>query len=78
MKTVNIHRAKAHLSKLIEAVAQGQKIVIARAGNPVAMLVPVHTPKPVRKPGAMKGKIHITPNFDSRLPEELQAAFETR
>ena len=76
MQTINIHDAKTQFSKLIEAVTQGEEIVIAKAGKPAAMLVPMQTQKPVRKPGAMKGKIKIAADFDSPLPDDVQAAFE--
>ena len=78
MQTVNIHDAKTQFSKLIEAVTQGEEIVIAKAGKPAAMLVPMPTLKRVRQPGSMKGKIKIAPDFDFPLPDELQAAFEGR
>lgn len=78
MQTVNIHEAKTQLSKLIEAVAKGEEILIAKAGKPAAMLVPVQVNKTMRKPGAMKGKIRIADDFDAPLPENLQAAFEGR
>lgn len=76
MATVNIHEAKTQFSKLIEAVAQGEEIIIAKAGKPAARLVPVDTPLPVRRPGLMKGKLRIADDFDAPLPEELLAAFE--
>ena len=50
--------------------------MIAKAGKPAAMLVPVPPQKNVRKPGAMKGKIRIANDFDAPLPDDLQAAFE--
>ena len=78
MRIINIHDAKTQFSKLIDAVTQGEEIVIARAGKPVAMLVPMPAQKTVRKPGAMKGKIKIATDFDSPLPDDLQAAFEGR
>lgn len=77
MQTVNIHEAKTQFSKLIEAVGLGNEIIIAKAGKPAAMLVPVPT-APLRKPGAMKGKIRIADDFDAPLPDDLQAAFEGR
>lgn len=77
MKTVNIHEAKTQFSKLIEAVSVGEKIVIARAGKPAAMLVSVPT-RPQRKPGAMQGKIRIADDFDAPLPDDVLAAFEGR
>lgn len=76
MQTVNIHEAKTQFSKLIEAVAHGEEVVIAKAGKPAAMLVPMHVQKPMRKPGAMQGKIKIAADFDAPLPDDLLAAFE--
>lgn len=76
MQTVNIHEAKTNFSKLIDAVGQGEEIVIAKAGKPAARLVPIEQKKAVRKPGALKGKIHIADDFDAPLPDDLQAAFE--
>ena len=76
MQTVNIHEAKTQFSKLIEAVSQGEEIVIARAGKPAARLVPLQAIKPVRKPGALKGKIRIADDFDAPLPADILAAFE--
>ena len=73
MKTVNIHEAKTHLSRLLERVADGEEIIIARAGKPVAKLVPLK-PKP-RRPGSLKGKIRIHSDFDEPLPDDIAAAF---
>ena len=78
MRTVNIHEAKTQLSKLIEGVSKGEEFLIAKAGKPAAMLVPIHGQKPVRKPGAMKGKIHISADFDAPLPADIQSTFEGR
>ncbi len=75
MATFNIHEAKTQCSKLIGAVAQGEEIVIAKAGIPVAMLVPMRTKKS-RQPGALKGEIHVAPDYDAPLPDDLQAQFE--
>ena len=76
MRVVHIGATKTQFSELIEAVAQGEEIVIARAGKLVAMLVPIPSQKTVRQPGAMKGKIKIAADFDASLPDDLQAAFE--
>ena len=73
---VNIHEAKTHLSKLIERVAAGEEIVIARAGNPVAKLVRYERPKEPRKMGGWEGRVWIAPDFDDELPPEILAAFE--
>jgi prevent-host-death family protein len=75
MRTVNIHEAKTHLSRLLEAVASGEEVVIAKAGKPVARLVPWQPPAPPRHPGALKGKLRIGPDFDAPLPAELARAF---
>jgi prevent-host-death family protein len=70
MKTVNIHEAKTHLSRLVEEATEGKEIVIAKAGKPRARLVPF---TPARKPrtfGRLKGKIWISDDFDAPLPDE--------
>ena len=71
MRTIDIREAKVQFSKLIDAVAQGDKFVIAIEDIPVAMLLPVQDWKPIRKPGAMKGQIQIGSDFDGALPEFL-------
>lgn len=78
MRIVNVREAKTQLSKLIEAAAHGERIVIAKAGKPVAILVPVFACKTVRKPGAMAGMVRIAAEFDSPLPDDLQSAFESQ
>ena len=78
METVNIHEAKTQLSRLIERVRAGEEVVIAKAGKPVARLVPVVPAGVVRKPGSLKGRIHIGRNFNAPLPEEMIAVFEGR
>jgi prevent-host-death family protein len=75
MKVVNVHAAKTHLSRLIEQAAAGEEIVIAKAGKPVARLVPFAPRREPRQPGLMKGKIWIAEDFDEPLPEEIMAAF---
>lgn len=73
MATVNIHEAKTHLSRLLERVENGEEVVIGRAGKPIAKLVPLER-KP-RRPGGLKGKIRVHPDFDQPLPDEVAAAF---
>ncbi|MGH6896759.1 MAG: type II toxin-antitoxin system Phd/YefM family antitoxin [Geminicoccaceae bacterium] len=75
MRTVNIHAAKTHLSRLVNEVAAGEEIVIAKAGKPVARLLPFEPRREPRRPGLMKGKIWIADDFDEPLPEEIMAAF---
>lgn len=67
--SVNIHEAKTHLSRLIDRVEQGEEIVIARAGRPVAKLVPVRRKPRPRKLGSAKGRIRIRDDFDAPIPE---------
>jgi len=76
MQTVNIHDAKTQFSKLIEAVSQGERVIIAKAGKPVAELIAIESALPPRKPGSLKGKIKIADDFDSPLPNEILDAFE--
>lgn len=73
---VNIHEAKTHLSKLLARVKDGEEIIIAKAGKPVARLVPVVERPVQRLPGSAKGKVAIAPNFDAPLPESVLKAFE--
>lgn len=73
MDVVNVHEAKTHLSRLLERVEQGEEIVLARNGRPVARLVTVdRTP---RVPGALKGSIRVREDFDDPLPPEILEAF---
>jgi prevent-host-death family protein len=66
---VNIHEAKTHLSKLLKRVMSGEKIVIAKAGKPVAVLSPIGDVPKDRIPGMDAGKLVISPDFDEPLPE---------
>jgi len=72
MTIVNIREAKTHLSRLIKRAAAGEEVVIARAGTPVAQLVPLAAPAP-RKPGLAKGR--LTDAFFEPLPPDEQAAW---
>jgi prevent-host-death family protein len=63
-ETVNIHEAKTHLSRLVERVEAGEEVVIARAGRPVARLIPFRTRTQVRTPGRWRGQVRIAPDFD--------------
>jgi prevent-host-death family protein len=76
MKTVTIHAAKTHLSRLIEDACDGEQIVIARGRTPVARLVPVDRPEPRRAFGAMRGRARVTPAFFEPLPADELARWE--
>ena len=73
---VNVHAAKTHLSRLLDQAAAGEDIVIARAGKPVARLVPFEA-KPKRRGGfgAGKGKIWISDDFNAPLPDDILRGF---
>jgi prevent-host-death family protein len=77
-KEVNTHEAKTQLSRLLRRVAAGEEITIANRGVPVARLVPVSTPKPMRQLGAYGDTIKIADDFDAPLPDEILEAFEGR
>jgi prevent-host-death family protein len=72
--TLNLYDAKTQLSSLVELAAAGEEIVIAKNGKPMAKLVAFKTAK--RKPGRLKGKVWISPDFDAPMTEEELAAFE--
>lgn len=67
--SVNMHEAKTHFSKLIQRVLDGEEVIIAKAGKPVAILSPVVSSVMRRVPGNDAGKVIITPAFDEPLPE---------
>ena len=71
---VNIHEAKTNFSRLVERAAAGEEIVIGKAGKPVAKLVPYHPERAKRKPGAWKGKVWISPDFD-KADKEIEKLF---
>lgn len=75
-KTVNIHEAKTHLSRLLGRVERGDEIVIARAGRPIARLLPFTSPSTNRVLGSARGQIWIAEDFDAPLPDDILADFE--
>lgn len=75
MTTVNIHEAKTHLSRLLRRVAAGEEIVIARAGDPIARLVPLRS-SGRRELGRDRGAFTVPEDFDEPLPSEIIEAFE--
>jgi prevent-host-death family protein len=75
---VNIHEAKTHFSKLLQRVSAGEEITIAKAGVPVAQLIPVKTAVKVRKLGEGRGTIEIADDFDAPLPAAVLDAFYGR
>ena len=77
MEPVNIHQAKTHLSRLVEKVAAGAEVVIAKNGVPRAKLVPLDAPRSL-KFGVLKGKIRYPEDFDAPLPADVIALFRGR
>ena len=69
MQVVNIHQAKTHLSQLIAQVSMGQDIILAKAGKPVAKIIPYKKELKPRIPGLWKGKIWVSDDFDEEDPE---------
>ncbi len=78
MKTVNIHEAKTHLSRLIEAAVKGEPFVIAKAGKPLVKVTALDAPvaaKPLQRLGFMKGQIEVPDDFDEMFREEIEQMF---
>ena len=77
METLNIHQAKTHLSRLLERVAQGGSFIIAKAGKPIARVVPIDEPEaqPVKRIGFMEGRISVPDDFDRMGEKEIAALF---
>jgi prevent-host-death family protein len=75
METVNLYQAKTKLSQLVERAAAGEEIVIAKAGRPLARLVPLAHRTGPRPLGLFAGQIVIGDDFDDPLPEDMEAAF---
>jgi prevent-host-death family protein len=76
MRTVNIHAAKTHLSRLVEAAAAGEEIIIAKSGKPLARLGPLDTRRGKRRLGGLEGKLRIPDDFDAPLPDDVLDLFE--
>lgn len=76
METVNIHKAKTHLSRLVEQAAKGEPFIIAKAGKPMVKVVPLEeTPKKMRRLGFMKGRMQVPDDFDEMGREEIETMF---
>ncbi len=77
MRTVNIHAAKTHLSRLVDAAAAGEEIIIAKSGKPLARLCPLAARSGRRKLGGLEGRLRIPEDFDAPLPDEVLDLFES-
>ena len=69
-----VTEAKAHLSELLDRVLKGEEVILSRAGKPVAVLEPYRQDRGSRKPGGLRGKIRIAPDFDE-LPADISDVF---
>jgi prevent-host-death family protein len=80
VRQVNMHEAKTHLSRLADEAGAGETIILAKAGKPVAKLVPLTEPEPKkkepRKLGFLKGKLHVPDDFDTMFQDEIIRMFE--
>jgi prevent-host-death family protein len=74
----NLYEAKTALSQLVERAAAGEEIIIAKAGRPLARLVPLQRVQRPRQPGGWEGRVWISDDFDAPLPDDVRAAFEGR
>jgi prevent-host-death family protein len=77
MDTVNIHQAKTHLSRLVEKAAKGERFIIAKAGKPMVMVVPLDEAPKARpqRLGFMKGEFEVPDDFDTMGAAEIEAMF---
>ncbi len=80
MRTVNMHEAKTHLSRLVREAVNGEPFVIARAGKPMVRVVSIETPEPTetRRIGFMAGEISVPADFDRMASEEIETMFDGR
>ena len=74
--TLNLYEAKTQLSSLVEKAADGEEIIIAKNGKPMAKLVPIQA-RSVRKPGRLKGKIWMSKDFDAPMPDIEEAFYNS-
>lgn len=77
MQTINIHKAKTHLSRLVDQVAAGEPFIIAKAGKPMAMVVPLEAPAgpAKRRRGFLTGQVQVPADFDTMFQAEIEAMF---
>ena len=75
MKSVNIHEAKTHLSRLVERVQAGEEIIIAKAGHPAARLVPIEGARNPVKIGGLKPRTPVPDDFNTMFEKEIEALF---
>jgi prevent-host-death family protein len=75
MRTVNIHEAKTHLSRLVDAAAKGEPFIIAKAGKPVVKVVAIDAPAAPKRFDFMRGQFTVPDDFDTMYQEEIEKVF---
>jgi prevent-host-death family protein len=77
MRTVNIHEAKTHLSRLVDRAAKGEPFIIAKAGKPLVKVVPLDAPPAgeMKRFGFMAGEIEVPDDFDTMFADEIEKMF---
>ena len=75
-QTFNIKEAKTHLSSLVQAVASGTEVIIAKAGKPMARLTRIEESRPQIRFGVLAGKVKVSDDFDAPLPDNILLEFE--
>jgi prevent-host-death family protein len=75
MRTINIHEAKTHLSRLVDAAAKGEPFIIAKAGKPLVKVVPIDAPAAPRRFDFMHGQFTVPDDFDTMDQEEIEKMF---
>jgi prevent-host-death family protein len=77
MDTFNVHEAKTHFSRILAKVQAGEEVVIAKAGQPIARIVPIRSSS-LRVPDSRRGAMWVAEDFDAPLPDDLLDGFEGR
>lgn len=80
MRTINIHEAKTHLSRLVEQAAKGEPFVIAKAGRPLVKVMPLEAPiqTAMRRRGFLRGQVTVPDDFDRMGEDEIASLFEAK
>ena len=76
MRTVNMHQAKTHLSRLVREAVEGEPFIIARAGKPLVRVAAVEPPAEKSLIGCLDGQFVVPEDFDTMYADEIQAMFE--
>jgi prevent-host-death family protein len=77
MRTINIHEAKTHLSRLVEKAAQGEEFIIAKAGKPMVKVVPLDSTAQgaLGRLGFLAGELVVPDDFDTMGQEQIERLF---